>query len=482
VRAEPPAVAARRRSRRPGHGPDRPPPTPPQVAAAASPAEAAATRFASGDVYADVSAGPAPRLGSGVRKHVLSVFVADESGLINRVAGVFARRDANIESLAVGLTRDKALFTIVATGTDADVSNLAKQLAKLVNVQFVEDITDAQHVTRELVMATVRCAPGAARAEVSQLAEMFRARVLDVGEESLTLAVTGDPGKVAAFQAVLGRYGVAALARTGRIALKRGEALFAGSDAAQWAGADAAGRRPDAAAAPAPAAPAAAAAPPPAGGQAAANGVYSGGAGAGPWEVRNVLEQAPPVLGAAYNPEYRHYDPYTLSVEVADVPGVLNQVTGVISRRGYNVQSLAVGATERPGVSRITLVVPGDEASAEKLVKQINKLVNVERVTELHSVPHVARELMLIKVRATAAQRGELVDLAAIFHGAVCDVARSTLTIEVTGKETKMRALQEVLAPYGILEIARTGRVALARELGLDTRSLAGTAGARVML
>ena len=94
-------------------------------------------------------------LDEGVRKHTLSVFVADEAGLINRVAGVFARRGANIESLAVGLTVDKALFTIVATGTEATVSNLSKQIAKLVNVRYVEEITDVNRVERELMLVKV---------------------------------------------------------------------------------------------------------------------------------------------------------------------------------------------------------------------------------------------------------------------------------------------------------------------------------------
>lgn len=123
------------------------------VAAAAQEQEQAA------DVY---EFEPQP-LEEGVRKHMLSVFVADESGLINRVAGVFARRGANIESLAVGLTVDKALFTIVATGTDAVVANLAKQIGKLVNVRYVEDITDESHVERELMLIKVRGCEGVCR-------------------------------------------------------------------------------------------------------------------------------------------------------------------------------------------------------------------------------------------------------------------------------------------------------------------------------
>ena len=188
------------------------------------------------------------------------------------------------------------------------------------------------------------------------------------------------------------------------------------------------------------------------------------------------------ILDAAYTPEAHGYEAVTLSVDVQDVPGVLNQVTGVISRRGYNVQSLAVGNSEKEGMSRITMVVPGDAKSMANLTKQLLKLVYVSSVTELHKVPHVARELMLVKVSCVPSQRGELLDLARIFHGTVCDVSRTTVTLEVTGKENKMRGLQEVLEPYGILEIARTGRVALERGSGVNSAYLMNVAGARVML
>jgi acetolactate synthase-1/3 small subunit len=272
--------------------------------------------------------------------------------------------------------------------------------------------------------------------------------------------------QLAAFEKVLTRFGIVELVRTGRIALKRGEQLFASGG--QW-GAE-------------PGAPAPAARAPPPGAPAfdalsSQHDVYAVGSAdnEGVWNVQNILD-------AAYNPTYKTYDPFTLSIDVQDVPGVLNQVTGVIARRGYNVQSLAVGPSEREGLSRITLVLPGDTASITKLTKQLLKLVYVERVAELHVAPHVARELLLAKVSCAPGQRGELMDLAKIFHGSVTDVSRSTLTMEVTGKESKMRALQEALEPYGILEVARTGRVALARESGVDTRYLSSMAGSRVML
>lgn len=427
----------------------------------------AASPLASVDRGNDVYAYEPERLEEGVRKHTLSVFVADESGLINRVAGVFARRGANIESLAVGLTTDQALFTIVATGTDGTVANLAKQLAKLVNVRYVEDITDQQHIARELVLLKVAAPPGPARTEIPLLAQIFRARIVDVGEASYTMVVTGDPGKMAALQRALSQFGILELVRTGRVALKRGEAVFTGND---WTAASGAlsGTLP--------------LAKPqkrerPKSMPHQGDDVYGGSSDddEGVWMVQNILD-------AAYAPETEKFESYILSIDVQDVPGVLNQVTGVISRRGFNVQSLAVGNSETEGMSRITLVVPGDEGSIKNLRKQLLKLVYVADVTELAKVPHVQRELMLVKVKCRADQRGELLDVARVFHGNVCDLSKNTLTMEVVGKEKKMRALQEVLEPYGILEVARTGTLALERESGVDTKYLEGLAGTRVML
>ncbi|KAI3433438.1 hypothetical protein D9Q98_003253 [Chlorella vulgaris] len=414
----------------------------PQVAVAA----AAQEQEQAADVY---EFEPQP-LEEGVRKHMLSVFVADESGLINRVAGVFARRGANIESLAVGLTVDKALFTIVATGTDAVVANLAKQIGKLVNVRYVEDITDESHVERELMLIKVNAPPGPARTEVMQIADIFRAHAVDCSDVTTTLQVTGDVGKMEALRRVLAKFGVVELVRTGRISLKRGERMF---DTGAWGRASSA-QRPHAE-------------------------VQQPALRSGEGDV-----YGPNVLDAAYNPlADKSQEPYVLSVEVEDVPGVLNQVTGVFARRCYNVQSLAVGTSQREGMSRMTMVVPStNSGSISNLIKQLNKLVYVGKVEDLTHVPHVSRELMLVKVSCSAQQRGELVSLSSIFRAAVCDVSVNTMTLEVTGKEEKMLALKEVLEPYGILEVARTGRVVMARDSGLDSKYLGRVAGSRVML
>lgn len=437
-----------------------------------------------GGVYA------AEPLEQGVTKAVLSAFVADEAGIINRVAGVFARRGANIESLAVGLNIDKALFTIVVAGPRSAVANLVKQTAKLVKVRYVEDISLSPRVERELVLFKVSApsSAGSLRAEVLQLADIFRARVVDVGPECVTLCCTGDAGKSAALQRALestsggggggggtkdgngsgnGNGGkgsiVREIARTGRVALKRGPALL---EMGGW-GDSVSG-------APAPSASAAAAA---AGsrGTAEGDGVYGGGGGVDEALAGAVLDA--PRYSELGDPDC---DAATLSILVADVPGVLNQVTGVLARRGVNVQSLAVGPAEDVFTdkscpqSRITVVIPGTkDASTGKIVKQLEKLVYVTRVEDLSETPYVSRELMLVKVRAPGAEaRRRLTDLAAIFRGSVCDVSAATLTIELVGKEDKMRALLALLEPEGVLEVARTGRVALPRDSGVDTRQL----------
>lgn len=408
------------------------------------------------------------------------MFVADEAGLINRVAGVFARRSANIESLAVGLTVDKALFTIVANGTSGAIANLCKQLAKLINVRYVEDITTSPHIQRELVLIKVEAPSGSVRAEIMQICEIFRARVVDVSDRRLVLACTGDPGKIEALQRSLSKFEIIELVRTGRIALKRGKALFKGGGPhGYWASIY----------------------PPPeknnngSTGNEASSSSSGGRASSGAqehqadtadtyeytneeyegWHVKNVLD-------AAYEHKLHDVEPRTLCIEVEDVPGVLNQVTGVFARRGYNVQSLAVGNSEVEGMSRITMVAPGDSVHIGKLIKQLQKLVYVAKVTDLTVTPHVLRELMLIKVTCLPENRGELLNLAQIFRGAVCDISVGTLTMEVTGKGDKLRAVKDILAPYGILEVARTGRVALERDSGVDTKMLSGVALPRVML
>ena len=121
----------------------------------------------------------------------------------------------------------------------------------------------------------------------------------------------------------------------------------------------------------------------------------------------------------------------------------------MLSRRGYNIQSLAVGNCETADLSRITTVIPGSKESSSKVIKQLLKLIHVHSVTDLSDQPFITRELMLIKCWCKPSERKELVDLAEIFHGNICDVSRTTITLEVQGKEMKMRAVQDLLEPYG---------------------------------
>ncbi|MDR2895179.1 MAG: acetolactate synthase small subunit [Propionibacteriaceae bacterium] len=153
----------------------------------------------------------------------------------------------------------------------------------------------------------------------------------------------------------------------------------------------------------------------------------------------------------------------TLSVLVQDSSGVLSRIAGLFARRAYNLESLSVGPTERPGYSRITLVVLADSAAVEQIAKQLNKLVEVVKVTEMVSGQTIRRELVLVKVKAIAAERSEILALVDTFRGKVVDVAVDSLTIEVTGKRSKVQAFLEMISAYGIKELARSGQVALGR-------------------
>ena len=163
---------------------------------------------------------------------------------------------------------------------------------------------------------------------------------------------------------------------------------------------------------------------------------------------------------------------HTLSVLVEDEAGVLSRISGLFARRGFNIESLAVGPAEQLGISRITMVVPGDSQEIEQLTKQLYKLINVLKVQDITEVPSVERELMLLKVNASSETRAEILGLSQIFRAKVVDVAEDSLTLEVAGDPGKMVAIVQVLTKFGIREIARTGKIALIRESGVNTEFL----------
>jgi acetolactate synthase-1/3 small subunit len=158
---------------------------------------------------------------------------------------------------------------------------------------------------------------------------------------------------------------------------------------------------------------------------------------------------------------------HTLSVLVENHPGVLSKVSGLFSRRAFNIDSLAVGITEDAAVSRITIVVNGDESVIEQVEKQLNKLIDVIKVKTLQPGEFISRELMLIKVHANASTRSEVVQIAEIFGAKIVDVSRTTLTIEYSDTSVKIQSFEDMLEPYGIREIARTGTIALERGVSL---------------
>ena len=154
---------------------------------------------------------------------------------------------------------------------------------------------------------------------------------------------------------------------------------------------------------------------------------------------------------------------HTLSVLVENKPGVLARVAELFARRGFNIESLAVGTTEKPEISRMTIVVDVEEHSLEQVRKQLHKLINVIEISDLDPEASVVREMVLAKIRVDAENRSEIIEIADIFRGNIVDVSRESITVEVTGNASKLRAFEDLVKPYGIRELVRTGKVALPR-------------------
>jgi acetolactate synthase-1/3 small subunit len=154
---------------------------------------------------------------------------------------------------------------------------------------------------------------------------------------------------------------------------------------------------------------------------------------------------------------------HTLSVLVENKPGILARVAGLFARRGFNIHSLAVGPTEYPAISRMTVVVDVDELPLEQVTKQLNKLVNVIKIVELEPSSSVQRELLLVKVKADLQNRSHVLETAQLFRAKVVDVAPEAVTIEVTGNPEKLEAFLKLLEPFGIRELVQSGLVAVSR-------------------
>lgn len=160
---------------------------------------------------------------------------------------------------------------------------------------------------------------------------------------------------------------------------------------------------------------------------------------------------------------------HVLSAIVQNVPGVLAHISGMLASRGYNIDSLAVGETDDPQLSRMTFVVVGDNRVLEQVRKQLEKIVTVVRVVDVSSQDYVERDLMLMKVTSkTGPERAEIRELVDIFRGSIVDVSADDLMIEISGRENKIEAFIERMRPYGIIELVRTGRIAMVRGGGLD--------------
>ncbi|KAG8641541.1 hypothetical protein MANES_12G000300v8 [Manihot esculenta] len=357
--------------------------------------------------------------------HTISVFVGDESGIINRIAGVFARRGYNIESLAVGLNKDKALFTIVVRGTDNVLQQVVEQLNKLVNVIKVEDISREPQVERELMLIKLNVDPST-RPEIMWLVDIFRAKVVDISEHTLTIEIAvrrERMGETAPFW----RFSAAAYpdldkAQPNDVLSSNPTNSFTWNSNGSINGSMISSSKGD---------------------------VYP----VEPYNDDSVNQVLDAHWGVIYDDDSSGLRSHTLSMLVNDSPGVLNMVTGVISRRGYNIQSLAVGPAERERLSRITTVIPGTDESIGKLVLHLHKLIDMHEVRDITHLPFAERELMLIKIAVNTAARRDVLDIASIFRAKAVDVSDHTITLELTGDLNKMAALQRLLEPYGICEV-----------------------------
>lgn len=161
---------------------------------------------------------------------------------------------------------------------------------------------------------------------------------------------------------------------------------------------------------------------------------------------------------------------YTLVAWMRDKPGVLSRVSGMLRRRNFNIDSLQVSHSETPGISRMTFVVDGDERVADQVIKQMNKVVDVTRVEDISNQPTILRELALIRVRTTAETRREIMQFAEIYRAQIVDISADSLVIQIVGAEDKVDSLIDLLDRFGIEEMVRTGRVALARGMREGSR------------
>ena len=168
---------------------------------------------------------------------------------------------------------------------------------------------------------------------------------------------------------------------------------------------------------------------------------------------------------------------HTITAFVIDKPGVLNRVTSMFRRRGFNIVSLAVGPSEVPGLSRTTFVVEGDDFTVDQVTKQLRKLIDVIEVTVIADQNYVSRELALIKIKASPSNRGEVMQIVDIFRANIIDVSSESVVIEVTGDEDKIQSLYNLVKPFGILELMRTGVIAMNRGPSSSSERIVGFGG-----